>query len=428
MNLKASFVTVDLTGPLNLGLGGYAEREDFNLGVHDPVYEKIVVFEVNGNYFALGSGDYLGVDQHTRETVRDAVSQQTDIPKENIVLCATHTHSSYSATNRTRMKRKKIEANPTEVAYYQLMIDKIIGGFIKAYHSLEAVEIGYGIGEVEGLGMNRNQRDGFYDPSVHVVRFNRLDGSLLGVIVAYGCHPTVLNYENYYVSSDYVGYMRAAIEKLYPDSTCLFIQGAAGEVSTRFTRRAQDFKEAKRLGMLLAGEVIQLISKIENSPSWHIKSISPKIEFHIKDFESKEVLEERIKVHQSKLKEMQKDGSPKEAIRKQYVTLQGTQFELLNQQNIDFKTISSVIQIVDFGPFKFVGLPGEPFAEIAADIQALLGKNTMVVGYCNEYLGYLVSNQAQLHDGYEKFMTPFDDKTHQHIVETVRKKFITLSN
>lgn len=419
--MKASFVSVDLTGPHNLSLAGYFEREPYNLGVHDPVYEKIVIFENEGQYFALGSGDYIGVDKETRETVRQRVFEETNIPKENIVLCATHTHSSYSATNMTRVTRNKNKATTTELAYHQLMMDKIVGGFLQAFNSMEDVDVGYGVGQVYDVGRNRNHQEGYFDPSVHVVRFNRLDGSLLGSLVSYGCHPTVLNYKNYYVSSDYVGYMRQTIESMYPGSTCIFIQGASGEVSTRFTRRGQDFTEAKRLGLIVAGEVLKVLNTIENSNDWNIQSTSPSIRFLIKEFESLEVLEQRIQDHSKKLELMKETKQPQEAIRKQYVTLQGTQFALLNKQNIDYTSIDSVLQITKFGPFNFVGIPGEPFGEIAKDIQEIMGQNTMVVGYCNEFLGYFVSDQAQGHDGYEKFMTPYDNNTHQNIVEAVRK-------
>lgn len=416
--MKASFKTIDLSGPKGLLMSGYYDRTEGNQGIHDPVYEKLVVIESNHQYFALGSGDYLGIDSSTLQEVREAVSSKTKIPFENIVLCATHTHSSYSGTNLNALTRR-INKNPTlddaEYQYHQDFVQKIIAGFIDAYETLETVSVGYGTQKVDGVGKNRNHPDGYFDNTVHVVRFNRPDGSMLGCLVEFPCHPTILNHENLFISSDYVGEMRDAIETLFPDSTCIFIQGAAGEVSTRFTRRSSSFDETKRLGYLLAASVLEVLVTVKDGEVLSIVSESPIVTLDRKKVKEPLELEALIDENKQKLKSLSTDFE----IRKHTVIGQGLHYESLIRDHMELVNTEAVLQVVCFGPFNFVGIPGEAFGEMARDIIDVMGENTIVAGYTNGYLGYLVSNEALKEESYEKFMMVYDDNTHDLIVDKV---------
>jgi hypothetical protein len=68
----------------------------------------------------------------------------------------------------------------------------------------------------------------------------------------------------------------------------------------------------------------------------------------------------------------------------------------------DGKTLATEVQALAIGDLAFVTAPGELFAEIGAAMQeASPFAQTIVVGYADDYLGYLFTDQARAEGGYE---------------------------
>jgi hypothetical protein len=68
----------------------------------------------------------------------------------------------------------------------------------------------------------------------------------------------------------------------------------------------------------------------------------------------------------------------------------------------DGKTLTTEVQALALGDLVFVTAPGELFAEIGAAMQkASPFAQTVVIGYGDDYLGYLFTDQAKKEGGYE---------------------------
>jgi hypothetical protein len=74
--------------------------------------------------------------------------------------------------------------------------------------------------------------DGPADDTVLVGKIAADDGTILGTLINYACHPTTLAWQNTLISPDYVGAMREAVER-QTGVPCLFIQGASGDLGPR---------------------------------------------------------------------------------------------------------------------------------------------------------------------------------------------------
>ncbi|NLW29403.1 MAG: hypothetical protein GXY98_05845, partial [Erysipelothrix sp.] len=105
--------------------------------------------------------------------------------------------------------------------------------------------------------------------------------------------------------------------------------------------------------------------------------------------------------------------------RKQEVIQQGQMFQDLFLESKTSETIDSEVSLIDFGYFRICNLPGEPDGKLGSDIQKTMGENTIVCGYCNDYVGYLVSQEG-LQQTYEKQMMLFTANTHELIVGTFK--------
>ena len=83
--------------------------------------------------------------------------------------------------------------------------------------------------------------DGFIDEEVPVIAIEDLEGTAIATILSFGCHPVLLgcrcgdhayaDHKSHFfqVSSDFVGALRLSVEQ-WRGGTCLFLQGAAGNV------------------------------------------------------------------------------------------------------------------------------------------------------------------------------------------------------
>jgi neutral ceramidase len=110
------------------------------------------------------------------------------------------------------------------------------------------VKLGIGYG-VAFLGHNRLriERDGsvtWYekdwsgaptgpvDPTVAVLRLDRLDGSPLAVLVNYACHPVIYGPDSRLYSADFPGVTTAVVEQALEGSPlCFYLQGGAGNIN-----------------------------------------------------------------------------------------------------------------------------------------------------------------------------------------------------
>ena len=79
------------------------------------------------------------------------------------------------------------------------------------------------------------------------------------IFYSFPCHPTVLSAGNLLVSADFAG----QIEKHLHGDFTVFANGAAGDISTRFTRQESSFEECERMGKLAADYILTLLEQAE---------------------------------------------------------------------------------------------------------------------------------------------------------------------
>ena len=100
------------------------------------------------------------------------------------------------------------------------------------------------------------------DSFLGVVKFNEV------TLFNFACHPTVLGHGNRLISADLFGAAQKSAESA-TGAPCAFVQGAAGDLSTRFTRRKQSFAEVDRLGTLLAEAGVAVAAEAKESATSH---------------------------------------------------------------------------------------------------------------------------------------------------------------
>jgi hypothetical protein len=149
-NIECGLSTVNITPP---GIGwrryGYYQ-EIFITGVHDPLFAKAFVMEQGEEKAALLECDLCFITRRLSDTVRERASILTGIPKRNIIICATHTHSGPDYDGVLRDIRHETALRETQrdehepVDYFAMLADRCVEAIFKANQARKPVQLQVG--------------------------------------------------------------------------------------------------------------------------------------------------------------------------------------------------------------------------------------------------------------------------------------------
>lgn len=420
--MKAAFQIINLEPPIGYSMAGFTERDHGAEGIHDPITGSVLLLDDGTEKAAIVSLDIIAIDSIVHAQVAKKVAAATSIRPENILISAIHTHSSVDATriNGVAAKIQKTEYSDGQIAYYHQMIDKIAGMIVSADRNLKPAKIGYGVSVCHGLGTNRNDPKGYYDPRVYLLKAETLEGELIGLLVSHGCHPTILNHHNFLFTADYVGAFRKTMSKLMNADKVMFLQGAAGSASCRYTRKESTFVQAEKLSYHLSAAVLDQWEELEMKEELSIESFWDTLTLPVKDYGSEAEILEQIADYKSRMAVLERENAHPSDIRKLYVTLQGAERNLKAMRENTLKEISAPIQILKLGPCSIAGLPGDVFGEIGRDVCDLVEGPCFAAGYANDFIGYIVSKEGYKMDCYERNLSYFDERAHDLILQKVQ--------
>lgn len=264
----------DITPPIGTRIFGGYSREGSSTGLHDSLYMRALVFDVDGYRVGIISCDLI---KYCNKRVIETAKERFDI--SHLLICSSHTHSGPIFGDY---------GSPDHDLPYALRVEKaMIDGLENAITSMFPARISAGYKSFPALGYNRlvNRGDapamwrnteripyGPVDPEVGVIKIEDKEGNPRIILMQYACHP-VVNGINYDISADYPGVAARMVEEEFGDNTiCMFVQGGAGDINPMFLSShvrdgfETDYGMIEKTGTLLGNEVIALTN-----------SLSPKI-------------------------------------------------------------------------------------------------------------------------------------------------------
>ncbi len=176
------------------------------------------------------------------ERVADRVAAKHGLPRNDIVLFASHNHAGPAPVEPADSS----VPNPTpqegfanNMAYTRDLEDKIVALVGEALGKLEPVSLFYGVGRAhfalnrreptaKGIKLGKNPA-GPTDESVPILRVQRADGKPLAIVFGYACHNTTLRPDMMKIAADFAGYAQDRIEADNPGAAALFVTGCAGD-------------------------------------------------------------------------------------------------------------------------------------------------------------------------------------------------------
>ena len=218
------------------------------------------------------------------------------------------------------------------------------------------------------------------DQTVGVVAFRTTENEPLATLVHFACHSVIFGGENQKYSADYSGALCAQVEDEI-GGTCVFLQGAAGDVNpyTRATPDGEGYARLRESGKSLGKDVVRIMDSMETIPEdeYVLTALSYTTE-----------LDHRFDLKSPDVKEF-------------YISRYGEDYYNSHLENLTkYTTVETPILLVGKS-IAWVGFPGEFFDDFQVDLKKRSPiPHTFFLGYCNGLHSYFPTIQAASEGGY----------------------------
>ena len=408
--LLLAAVSLDVTPPPGHLLDGYAARKGVATGTADPLRATMIWLSTEDSPGVLWlSLDAIAIGTTLAAELSAAAGAAAGIPPECVLVCASHTHS--GPAGWTGQIHPVIPAS-REASLYEPLITAVASAAMER----QPVRASWRSIEVIGVGTNRHRRNGPHDNTAGVLTLHSTaDDTLRAVLLDFACHPTTYGPENLLYSADWPGATRTGLAHLTTSGVVVgFLQGAAGDVSPRFTRQGRGAPEVERLGGLLATRVAEALTE----PGLDLPSVAPTIRratvsLKVRDLPTPAETEAVVAAAEADVHR----GLDNPTQRIAQTRLDGARGQALMAAADLPPTLDLPISVVMLGDVAWVHLPVELFASHGCYLQADSPHPiTRVIGYTDGYYGYVVDPDAAHHGTYEALITYFDQPTTQHLL------------
>jgi hypothetical protein len=376
--------------PRGTPMGGYAGRTGPSTGTLDPLTVSALSLSAGDAELVIVSVDLVAVD----EALSRRIAEATGIDRSSLLLAASHTHSGPAGVS-TQLHA----AIPDEIDQLgrgrMVLLTKWRIDEARALRAPATVSIGRST--LAGLAANRNDPDGPYDPTVSVLVVQDETDSLVAIAVHWACHPTILSAKNRRVSADFPGEMRRRLRERLgaPNLPVLYLNGAAGDVSTRFTRKDQSPDEVERVGSALAGAALEAMERAEPLPA-RLKHATTSVGLTGWS-------QQQISTTLSRTDEPANDASRLSTTRAQGLAM----LRSLADSPCRPRRKSLRLDAWTVGGLAMLAVPGELVSGLGQQILAASPLQALIVGYAGGYAGYLAERDAYEEGTYEALASQF---------------------
>ncbi|MCW3003115.1 MAG: hypothetical protein JWQ20_2413 [Conexibacter sp.] len=394
-----------ITPPRGTWLAGYRARTSGATAVRDELSVRALAFDSAGERFAVVSLDVMAVDGAWVSELRRRASETLGLAPDRVLVATTHTHAAQGGLFSY--------GGPLGPAFEALMgggcgtfdpegseylLRQALAGMVQAFERATPATLEVAKGTVDGIASNRVWEERPADDSCLTLVALDEDRDVLAVLVHFTCHPTVLGEAQAEISGDFAGAAMRIVEgAIGGDAVALFLNGALGDISTRFTRRDQGYGEVQRFGRMLAGGVLRLIgtatpTEAALSSAEHVVDLPP--------------LSGRWRAGvQRRVQELAAAGDESPGAARQLLTArEGAESAAGAADAIDALDVVPLgLQALWLTPeLALCAVPGELFSAASAAIDdAVTGADVRVVTPANGYLGYLPTRDIYEAGGYE---------------------------
>ncbi len=413
---QAGAATADITPPLGeLVVGGFIPFPA--TAIHDQLQSRCLVLDNGQTQIAFVICDNLGISREIYDRARLIIAQETELPVENILMAATHTHSATRVqTDNYRPQIVRGIADSVRLAVDNLKpaqigwgrIDEPSEVFNRRWHVTDSSLLKNPFGGIDQVRMNP-PRDhaaliepaGPTDPEISFLSLQATNGCPIALLANYSLHY-VGGVNKGDVSADYFGIFCNRIAELLgatstqPSFVGMLSNGTSGDINNiNFRDSGEKYEPYEKMN-----QVAELVAK-------RVKEAHDQIKLY--DWVPLSSVVRELKLQFLKPDEiMQKYMG--EVLAKSKTSPQYHQYERYYAERIQRlltgpDEVTVPLQAVRVGEVGIAAIPFEVFAETGLEIKDRTPfTHAFTIELANDYHGCLPTpNQHEL-GGYETWM------------------------
>ena len=375
-------VTPDPLLPVSGGVGPSHKvtRKEGELNV------RALVLEQDKTRVAIVSADFLGFPATLGNKVRAAIKE---VPAENILIGATHTHSAPDCYGFPDGKG----GTASDPKYLENVCSKMAEAIHEAVSKLQPAKLKINSGKAQGKIAYNYYAPQLYDPRCNVIQAVDASGKPFATLVNYAIHPEVLGNSVGICSPDLIGPLYDRIAEK-GGGTAIFMNSAQGGMVTADNRQqggkdARTWEECLRIGGLLADEALRII---QDAP----EQSSPKLYCAARPL----TLPIDSPLMRALFKEL--PGSP----------------------GGDTKSVTTQLNLINLGNAQILTIPGEALPNIGFYLKRKMhGRPNLLFGLTNDAFGYILTKEDFL--SFERYdyvsRTSLGERTGEILVDEALK-------
>ncbi len=421
--MNIGFAKHDITPRVGVelcGFGPFLGRH--SVRVHDSLWARAMALEVDGVRTIVIACDLIGVSAEFTDRVCELLFASTGIASEQVMICSSHTHSGPCTGSY-------IGWGEPDAPYLETLPKRIAQAAVDALASLQPATLSHAEVPCEGIGLNREYetfwapydeammpdwrpaKPELTDTTCHVVVGKAEDGTLLGFMTYFGCHPVVCCNQSLVIHGDYPGVALNDVERDHPGSVGLFLQGAQGDVNSAIGGRSQEesLLALEELAGRFASSVRAGIMQAKPIEVDRIASHELAIPFSCKAWGLDEL--------RTRLADVEKalagvdldgdDGPESQAVRMNTVCAIALRRLLRRAEAGESLTPVITLHGLRIGPIALLGSPFETFQAIKNDVIAQSSAPIpLVMGLVDDSRGYAPDRTAAARGGYAADTVP----------------------
>ena len=319
-----------------------------------------MVLEKGKEKIAIVNIDNLGWPAALGNRARKLIK---NIPFNNILIGATHTHSAPDAYAFPDEKGNYA----ADLEYLDWCVTQIADAVNEASANMEPAKLKIAVGEANGKIAYNYYAPDLYDPRCGVIQALGTKGKNkdlpIVTLVNYAIHPEVIGSDQGILSPDLIGPLYDRIEAK-TGGMALFMNGAQGGMVTADNRQddnteANDWEECKRIGNLLADEALRILSEGQIQEDPKLFCTSTQTEFPIDSEMMRYIL----------------NNSP------------------LKMGNSD-QIVTTTLNLLNIGSAQILTIPGEALPNIGYYLKRNMPtEHPFLFGLTNDAFGYILTKE-----------------------------------
>lgn len=426
---QAGASTSNITPPIGTDIiGGFVPYPSRH--IHDELQARCLVLDDGQVRLAIVVCDLLGIHRAVSDEARRLVAETSGIPRENVLISATHTHSATSALGQDRLQPDQVLDD-----YQRFVSRRIADGIARAMNNRRPAQLAFGTVDIPDHVFNRRWRmqpgtvpanpfggvdlvkmnpppgspnliepAGPIDPGVSIISVKSMEGHPISVLATYSLHY-VGGVGATDISSDYYGACCSQLEKLinesskppreHPPFVAILANGTSGDINNiNFTNPRPAKKPYEQIQFVsddVASRVFNVVSSLKYKDQVALSAIyrEPLIGWR------------QVTDDQKKWADQTLAGGQKSPQDLSYIYAQRTK----RLSEYTSKETTLPVQILRIGDICIGTMPCEVFCEIGLDFKSRSPiQPSFMIELAHGYYGYLPTPRHIQLGGYETWI------------------------